>query len=286
MAHNPFSRNIHSLVKPLTVNDVALVDDSKMTEEESNQLMFNLMRVLLFKPVGMKMFLEQYIHSLRDKIVLFDSLGIAQYILSFEIIESSGYKVNSFKTAPVLSRFTELSKLKDFIELNRLMMMPTNMYQVRVCLTHYVADCFVYLVRPPTTTKSTLSGLELKSNPNRVQIQQMNSFACGPVQGKLGAKTVGGRASNILTAVPSRVRTDTNSRLWILDGAAELYWLPTFEKITNPSVQLPKLMEAAYWFNRLPGNKDLTFMTGKGTTNGGDKNLEKRVELLEKKIMS
>ena len=278
MSHQPFSSGIKNKSHVLQKDDIAMVDDAKMTEDDSNKLMFNLLRVLVFKPVSLTMFLQKCINPLRDLGILLDSTGAAHYVLTYEIIETSSNVVSSFRYMPIVSRFSELSELYQFVADNRLLMMPPNTYQIRICLSHYVADCFIYIVRGPHLTENKKSAKV--TSPNRVDIEQMNSFACGPVQGRLGAKTVGGRAQNILTCIPSRLRSNTPGRLWYLDGDASLYWLPTLDQILNPKVEIPQLMREAYWFHP-GGDNELAFMSPDNNKSNNTKSLEERVAILE-----
>ena len=252
--HQPF-RHVDRTKHRLKIGQVVLVDDAKMTEDDSNKMMFNLLRILVFRPVPIRDFVARCLGPLRDTTSNLEKSGAAHCILSYEIVENA-YRVpnGSGRGLPLLSRFGSLALLLDFISKNRLLKMPHNLYSVRVCLAHYVSDCFLYKV----VNNDFMMGLQKGGNvlSGNVQIQPLNMFACGKNQSRLGGKSNVGRAQSVLTHVPTRVRSGTPSNLWHIDGNAELYWLPLMEALAKPD-EIADKMRSAYYFHK--GEGDLAF---------------------------
>ena len=99
-----------------------------------------------------------------------------------------------------MSRFGNIDLLLAFIKDNRVLDMPTNLYGVRVCLAHYVADCFVYTVRSHVRGRN-------RANSGRVEIVPLTMFGCGKNQAQLGGQANISRTQTIQTHIPSRVRS-------------------------------------------------------------------------------
>ena len=248
--HQPF-RQIDPAKYRLRTGQVVMVDDDKMTEGDSNHMMFNLLRVLVFRPVSLRDFVARCAGPLRDTQSSLDKSGASAYnVLTYEIVEDP-YRLShaTGRGLPILSRFGSLALLLDFISKNRLLLVPHNLYGVRVCLAHYVSDCFLYKV----VDGSMLGRSGILSGS--VQIQPLNMFACGKNQAKLGGKANVGRAQSVRTHVPHRLRSGTPSKLWNLDGEAEMYWLPLMERIDTDN-DIESKMRQSYYFHE---EKDLAF---------------------------
>lgn len=249
-SHQPF-RKLDPAKYRLQTGEVVMVDDEKMTKDDSNQMMFNLLRVLVFRPVTIRDFVARFTGPLRDTQSSLDKSGAAAFnVLTYEIVEDPYRLPNGTgRSLPILSRFGSLATLLDFISKNRLLAVPHNLYGVRVCLAHYVSDCFLYKVVNGSVfgRSGILSG--------SVQIQPLNMFACGKNQTKLAGKANVGKAQSVRTHVPNRIRSGTPASLWNLDGDADMYWLPLMEKIDNPD-EIELKMRQSYSFHE---ESDLAF---------------------------
>ena len=237
MAHVPFKTLGPKHV--LQPRDIVLADDTKITVDESNNMMFNIMRVMVFKPVPLRRFVQQAMVPMGDKMKELSRDGIEHYHISFELVELSVSTSNV--CVPIISRFAKLKHLQQFVAANKLHELPPQLYGVRLVLVHYVPDCFVHKVVGFNRDKDTgiVSG--------RVDVMPVSQFACGKYASRLvGSANLTG-TQNILLQVPRRVKSRCPSSIWRLDGDAVLYWLPTMQAI-KPA-EIPPLMKRAYFFH-------------------------------------
>ena len=245
MTHRPF-RELKKTKHELAVDQVVLADDKKLTSENSNNMMFNLLRVMVFFPVTIRDFIARCVTPLRDTQAVLDKDDVGNCVLTYELVEGDFARQKhrgqqqSCRDAPIVSRFANMDLLLAFIKDNRVLDMPTKLYGVRVCLAHYVADCFVYAVR------SQLRGLN-RANSGRVEIVPLTMFGCGKNQAQLGGQANISRTQTIQTHIPSRVRSGGPSILWRADGDADLYWLPSMQKVKPEEIK--GLMDEAYSFH-------------------------------------
>lgn len=237
MAHTPFSAlgGKHRL----SPKDIVLTDDTKLTSDESDNLMFNVMRVLVFKPVPLRVFIRRCMTNLSDKFKELSRDGIEHYNITIELVELSSEKTS--KHQAIVSRFSKLADLQAFITTAGLHLATSRFYGVRLILVHYVPDCFLHKVVGYHTDANT----HIKSN--RVNIIPVSLFACGKYSSRLLGTSNTTGTQNILIHIPHRFRARMPSVLFRLDGDAKLYWLPTMQQIKPAAI--PDLIRQAYYFH-------------------------------------
>ena len=172
----------------LTPNSIVLADDFNMRKSDSNKLMFNVVRLLIFKPIPVSVFLERCYQNVEDMQKNSED-NYFNYSVSFEIVEGNTGTPAFQRHLPVLSRFSNAKKLHKFIIKNHLYKLK--FYQIRMVLAHFVADCFLYRVRSMVASDLT-----------KVSLEPLSYFSCQKTS--LGRETLE-NAQNVYTHIPQRI---------------------------------------------------------------------------------
>ena len=109
--------------------------------------------------------------------------------------------------------------------------MPLNSYAVRICLSHFVSDCFLYTVEGSGTQDGD------------VTLQPLSYFSCSST--RLKGKNVH-HAENIETHVPIRLKNAIPHAMLKLEDKASLFWLPTMSKIKANDIKLMIMKAYSY----------------------------------------
>lgn len=256
--HDPFPANISNAV--LSRNQVVMCDDSEMTTKHFNKLMFNLMRILIFDPVPLPAFYNKYLVQLNNNLVRNLKRDFWNYNICFEIVETLETHSGKHLYLPVLSRFVNLTHISEFITENNLLDASPDHYGVRMVATHFVSDCFLYVVLGNEVyqdSEKLSRGVNMVEDNNslatgNVMLKPLSYFSCGA--SSLSA-TSNENMHPVDTHIPDKLHDNVPQSLLHLSQKCLLFWLPSMKRIQ--AQDLIELMQSAYNFHN--ENPDMLF---------------------------
>lgn len=227
MSYAPFS-SFGDDKRKLNIGEIVMADDFDLRKKDSKKLMFNLVRLLVFKPIPVSVFLERCYQHVQD-LQKNQNDDYFNYSVSYEIVEGNTGMPEFQRHLPVLSRFVDAEQLHDFIIQNHLY--KIKFYQIRMVLAHFVADCFLYRVHK-------LTG----NSVSNVSLEPLSYFSC--LKTSLGKDELT-NAQSVYTHIPQRIIRQFPYLMLELQSNAILFWLPTMDRIEAP--QIPKKITDAYY---------------------------------------
>ena len=259
--HDPFPQ-VSLAQATLQRGQVLMSDDAQMTVKDLPKLMFNLMRVFVFEPVTLQTFNSTCWPRLNTKLKENIQRDFWNYTISFEIVETLQNQTGKTLLLPVLSRFVRLDDLRAFIEENNMIYAAANHYGVRMVATHFVSDCFLYLVQEDevyTSPERNVKGLPLSPEQKQqslptgnVVLKPLSYFSCGSTN---LAATRHDQVFPVEQHIPDKLKENVPREMLRTNRNCSLFWLPTMQAI-NAS-DLPGKMNQAYNFHE---DTDLLFV--------------------------